>query len=58
MDSATARNVLAAVLKKFPESEFFAREIFPEELGPKVFELLGFVREPLNQILMRHDLQS
>jgi hypothetical protein len=48
----------AAVLRKFPESEFFAREIFPEEFGPKVFEPLGFKREPLNQILMRHDLKS
>jgi hypothetical protein len=55
--STTARTVLAAVLKKFPESEFFAREIFPEQFGAEIFQPLGFVREPLNQFLMRHDLQ-
>jgi hypothetical protein len=57
-NETSGRSVLAAVLRKFPESEFFAREIFPEEFGPKVFEPLGFKREPLNQILMRHDLKS
>jgi GNAT superfamily N-acetyltransferase len=51
------RNVLAALIKAWPHTEFFAREIFPEEFGGKVFEPLGFAREPLNQILMRHDLQ-
>ena len=57
-NGATARNVLTAVLNKFPKSEFFAREIFPEQFGPEIFQPLGFVREPLNQILMRHDLRS
>lgn len=56
-NETSGRSVLAAVLRKFPESEFFAREIFPEEFGPKVFKPLGFKREPLNQILMRHDLK-
>lgn len=55
-NGATARNVLAAVLEKFAEKEFFAREIFPEQFGPAIFEPLGFVPEPLNQILMRRDL--
>jgi hypothetical protein len=47
VNGTAARDVLASVLKKFPESEFFGREIF---------QPFGFVREPLNQILMRHDL--
>ena len=51
------RNVRGAAFKRFPDNEFFAREVFPEGLGPKVFEPTGFAREPLNQILMRHDLR-
>ncbi len=49
------RKVLAAVLSKFPNREFFAPALFPERIG--IFQSLGFVREPLNQFLMRHDLR-
>lgn len=50
------RNALAAVLRRFPKSGFFAPAIFPEQFGTSIFEPLGFVREPLNQVLMRRDL--
>jgi ribosomal protein S18 acetylase RimI-like enzyme len=50
------RDVIAAVLGRFPEKEFFAPAIFPERFGAGIFEPLGFVREPLNQFLMRRDL--
>ena|ERR1700726_446292 len=55
-DASALRNVLGAVLARFHAIEFFARETFPEVFGPDIFEPLGFVKEPLNQILMRHDL--
>jgi hypothetical protein len=55
-DGDAPKNTLSAVLNKFPGCEFFAPPIFPEYLASQVFEPLGFVREPLNQILMRHDL--
>jgi ribosomal protein S18 acetylase RimI-like enzyme len=55
-DRAPARSALGAVIRQFPGNEFFAREVFPQDLGPAVFQPLGFSREPLNQILMRHDL--
>jgi Acetyltransferase (GNAT) family len=57
-NGTAARDVLAAVLKQFAACEFFAREIFPEQFGPEIFQPLGFVREPLNQFLMRLDLRS
>jgi GNAT superfamily N-acetyltransferase len=50
------RNVLAAVIREFPNCEFFAPAIFPEEFGLQIFEPLGFSREPLNQLLMRREL--
>jgi ribosomal protein S18 acetylase RimI-like enzyme len=56
-DSNASRNALATVLGKFPGSEFFAPAIFPERFGAQLFQPLGFAREPLNQILMRHDLR-
>jgi ribosomal protein S18 acetylase RimI-like enzyme len=56
-NGTAVRNVVSQVLNRFPNSEFFAREVFPEKLNAEVFEPLGFAREPLNQFLMRHDLQ-
>jgi ribosomal protein S18 acetylase RimI-like enzyme len=50
------RNVLRAVLAKFPGTEFFAPQIFPEQFGAEIFEPLGFKRESLNQFLMRREL--
>lgn len=55
-DWKALRNVLAAVIHQFPNCEFTAPAIFPEQFGVEIFEPLGFVREPLNQILMRRDL--
>lgn len=55
-DKAAFKDLLAAVLTRFSGTEFFAPAIFPELLGKDVFEPLGFVREPLNQLLMRRDL--
>lgn len=54
-DKTTFRRVLSAVLGKFPGREFFAPALFPESI--RTFQSLGFVREPLNQFLMRHDLR-
>ena len=50
------RAALAGVLTLFPEREFFAPAIWPEDFGTKIFEPLGFRREPLRQFLMRQDL--
>ena len=50
------RNALAAVLATFPDIEFFAPQLFPEQFGTHIFEPLGFSRESLNQFLMRKDL--
>jgi ribosomal protein S18 acetylase RimI-like enzyme len=50
------RNILATVIQQFPNREFFAPAIFPEQFGFEIFEPLGFAREPLNQLLMRRDL--
>jgi len=50
------RNILAAVIQQFPDRDFFAPAIFPEEFGLEIFEPLGFAREPLNQLLMRCEL--
>jgi|ERR1700736_567697 len=55
-DWIAPRNALRAVLTKFPGTEFFAPQIFPEQFGPEIFEPLGFKREALNQFLMRRDL--
>ena len=56
MDWNALRTGLVGVLSKFPKREFFAPAIFPEQFGAEIFEPLGFVREPLNQFLMRKDL--
>ena len=50
------RNILAAVIQQFPNREFFAPAIFPEQFGLEIFAPLGFAREPLNQLLMRCEL--
>jgi ribosomal protein S18 acetylase RimI-like enzyme len=50
------RNALDAVLHQFSKREFFAPAIFPERFGVEIFQPLGFVRAPLNQLLMRHNL--
>jgi ribosomal protein S18 acetylase RimI-like enzyme len=50
------RDLAAAVLGTFPQKEFFAPAIFPEQFGTEIFQPLGFAREPLNQFLMRRDL--
>jgi len=55
-EGAALRNLLGAVIAKFTECEFFARQVLPENFA-EIFAVLGFVREPLNQILMRHDLR-
>lgn len=49
------RSVLAGVIARFPNREFFAPAIFPEDFGTQLFEPLGFVREPISQFLMRRD---
>jgi ribosomal protein S18 acetylase RimI-like enzyme len=50
------RLVLTTLLGCLPEREFFAPAIFPEKFGDEIFAPLGFTREPLNQFLMRLDL--
>ena len=50
------RSAFSAILQRFPGSEFFAPAIFPEKFGEQIFQPLGFIREPLNQFLMRQDL--
>jgi hypothetical protein len=55
-DWKVLRSVLAEVIQQFPNREFFAPAIFPEQFGLEIFEPLGFAREPLNQLLLRRDL--
>lgn len=50
------RDLVATILGKFPQKEFFAPAIFPEKFGTEIFEPLGFAREALNQFLMCRDL--
>ena len=50
------RDLLSALLAFFPQREFFAPAIFPEPFGEEIFQSLGFAREPLNQFLMRREL--
>jgi ribosomal protein S18 acetylase RimI-like enzyme len=50
------RNILAAVIQQFPNREFFTPPIFPDQFGCEIFAPLGFIREPLNQLLMRRKL--
>ncbi len=49
------RAMLAAVMQRFPEHEFFAPPVWPEEYGREVFASLGFAREALSQFFMRRD---
>jgi GNAT superfamily N-acetyltransferase len=58
MDWDALRNALGALLKLYPEQEFFTPPVFPEQFGEKVFQPLGFAREPLSQFLMRYDLSD
>ena len=50
------RSVLAGVIGRFPNREFFAPAIFPEEFGTYLFEPLGFKPEPISQFLMRREI--
>lgn len=50
------RNAVAALTRHFPDRTWQAPVVHPEEAGRGVFAPLGFVREPLNQVLMRKDL--
>jgi GNAT superfamily N-acetyltransferase len=58
MDWPALRATLRAVLQRYPDREFFAPAVFPEQFGHQVFQPLGFAREPLSQFLMRYDLGS
>jgi GNAT superfamily N-acetyltransferase len=58
MDWAALRKTLSTILRRYPDSEFFTPPVFPEEIGEKVFQPLGFTREPLSQFLMRYDLRG
>ena len=51
------RSVLAGVIARFPNREFFAPAIFPEDFGTHLFEPLGFKPEPISQFLMRRDVR-
>ncbi len=48
------RKIFLAVLQRYPDREFFAPPVFPEDFG--IFAELGFQREPINQFLLRRDL--
>jgi GNAT superfamily N-acetyltransferase len=56
MDWGALRKTVGALLRRYPDREFFTPPVFPEEFGQKVFQPFGFAREPLSQFLMRHDL--
>jgi hypothetical protein len=58
MDWAALRETLSALLRRYPDREFFTPPVFPEQFGQEVFQPLGFAREPLSQFLMRHDLDG
>ena len=51
------RGVFAGILARFPNREFFAPAIFPEEYGRLLFEPLRFKTEPISQFLMRRELR-
>ena len=57
-DSTATREVLRAVMNRFPECQFFAPAIWPAELGRDVFEPLGYARDTLSQLHMRLDLSA
>ncbi len=56
VQTVSSTEILGALLARYPEREFIARPLFPEELGEKIFAPLGFTRESLTQKLMRRDL--
>ncbi|HWM26749.1 MAG TPA: GNAT family N-acetyltransferase [Chthoniobacterales bacterium] len=56
MDWAVLRAALGALFQRYPDREFFTPAVFPERFGQEVFSPLGFIRDPLSQFLMRHDL--
>jgi GNAT superfamily N-acetyltransferase len=55
-DWAEIRIAFSAVLRAWPDREFFASPVFPERFGREIFAPLGFEEEPLRQFLMRHNL--
>ena len=57
-DWSQLRTLTAAILSRYGDKEFFAPAIFPEQFGREIFEPLGFIREPLNQFLMRRELDD
>lgn len=56
MDWPALRQILRAILQRYPDREFFTPAVFPEQFGQEVFQPLGFARDPLSQFLMRYDL--
>jgi hypothetical protein len=52
-----ARQGVVALLKRYPDREFFTPAVFPEKFGVEIFAPLGFAREALTQFLMRDNLQ-
>jgi GNAT superfamily N-acetyltransferase len=58
MDWAALRETLSVLLQRYSGCEFFAPPVFPEQFGQEVFLPLGFVQEPLSQLLMRYDLDG
>lgn len=50
------RSLLAEVMHLHPDRAWFAPQFHPEKVGREIFEPLGFLREPLNQFLMRREL--
>ena len=50
------RALTEQLLARFPEAEFYAPPIFPEETGKQIFQPLEFQQEKLTQFLMRKNL--
>lgn len=50
------RELARQLLGKYPEAEFYAPPIFPEQFGTEIFQPLKFEQEKLSQFLMRKDL--
>jgi len=57
-DWPAMRAALAAILRRYPDREFFAPALFPSIFGEKIFQPLGFAGDPLTQALMRYDLEK
>ena len=58
MDWTAVRQVILALLNRYPDREFFTPAVFLEKFREEVFGPLGFIRGPLTQFLMRRDLQG